>query len=211
MEAYARHKRDRALLDYDDLILRARDLLQGQGAASWVLFKLDGGLDHILIDEAQDTNPEQWDVVRLLAEEFFAGEGPREGPRTVFAVGEAEFDVIPGEFTHPVAKVRDEVIPHGPGGLPRRIALGPVRVDVRDHRPGRGPSQLRSGRTGEEPHQAAQKARPNRLVGVAAPDQADAQRAAPDPVRKNRPPPTGTADLFTRWQRVFAGGNPVKV
>ena len=59
---YERHKAARALLDYDDLILKTRDLLHSPGVAPWVLFKLDGGLDHILIDEAQDTNPEQWQV-----------------------------------------------------------------------------------------------------------------------------------------------------
>ncbi len=103
VEAYARHKRDRALLDYDDLIVHARDLLQGQGAASWVLFKLDGGLDHILIDEAQDTNPEQWEVVRLLADEFFTGEGAREGPRTVFAVGDAKQSIYSFQRADPSA------------------------------------------------------------------------------------------------------------
>ncbi|HKT20007.1 MAG TPA: double-strand break repair helicase AddA, partial [Stellaceae bacterium] len=87
---YAQHKARRALLDYDDLVLKARDLLQRPGIAPWVLFKLDGGLDHILIDEAQDTNPEQWDIVRLIAEEFFTGQGAREVPRTVFAVGDAK-------------------------------------------------------------------------------------------------------------------------
>ncbi|MBT5050687.1 MAG: double-strand break repair helicase AddA, partial [Rhodospirillaceae bacterium] len=88
LDAYESFKRDRGRLDYDDLILRARRLLEQDGGASWVLFKLDGGIDHILIDEAQDTNPDQWAVVRALAEEFFSGLGAREKDRTVFAVGD---------------------------------------------------------------------------------------------------------------------------
>src|SRR3546814_17309542 len=87
VERYRREKENRALLDYDDLILRTAALLREPGVAPWVLFKLDGGLDHILIDEAQDTNPDQWDVVAALAEEFFSGEGARSVCRTVFAVG----------------------------------------------------------------------------------------------------------------------------
>ena len=77
LRAYDARKRLRALLDYDDLVLRRCALLRRPGVAPWVLFKLDGGLDHILIDEAQDTNPEQWEIVAVLAEEFFAGEGAR--------------------------------------------------------------------------------------------------------------------------------------
>src|SRR5207244_1074041 len=72
---YRRQKQRRAALDYDDLILLARDLLRRPGVAPWVLFKLDGGIDHILIDEAQDTNADQWAVVQALAEEFVAGVG----------------------------------------------------------------------------------------------------------------------------------------
>jgi ATP-dependent helicase/nuclease subunit A len=87
---YERHKAARALLDYDDLVLKTRDLLQRPGVAPWVLFKLDGGLDHILIDEAQDTNPEQWQVMQALTDEFFVGEGQRAQCRTVFAVGDAK-------------------------------------------------------------------------------------------------------------------------
>ncbi|MEE4235775.1 MAG: 3'-5' exonuclease, partial [Anderseniella sp.] len=57
-------------------------------AAAWVLYKLDRGIDHILIDEAQDTSPDQWEIIGAIAEEFFAGEGARDAPRTMFAVGD---------------------------------------------------------------------------------------------------------------------------
>lgn len=77
-------------LDYDDLVLLTLRLLRRDGIAPWVLFKLDGGLDHVLIDEAQDTSPEQWELVDLLVEEFFAGEGraARIHQRTLFVVGD---------------------------------------------------------------------------------------------------------------------------
>lgn len=97
MRAYAQEKANRALLDYDDLILKAQDLLRRQGGVSWVLYKLDGGIDHILIDEAQDTSPEQWEVIEALSEEFFAGAGAREelaGPRTVFSVGDEKQSIF---------------------------------------------------------------------------------------------------------------------
>ena len=90
LRAYDAGKRLKGALDFDDLVLTARDLLARPGVAPWVLFKLDGGLDHILIDEAQDTNPEQWEIVAALAEEFFAGEGARDRTRTIFAVGDAK-------------------------------------------------------------------------------------------------------------------------
>ena len=103
LAAYEERKAAHALLDYDDLILGARGLLAREGAASWVLFKLDGGLDHILIDEAQDTNPEQWEVIERISAEFFAGEGAREGPRTVFAVGDAKQSIYSFQRADPEA------------------------------------------------------------------------------------------------------------
>ncbi len=102
--AYETVKTAHAVLDYDDLIIRASILLSESGAAGWVLYKLDGGIDHILIDEAQDTNPEQWQVVKALADEFFAGAGGREAHRTIFAVGDAKQSIFsfqradPAEF-----------------------------------------------------------------------------------------------------------------
>jgi ATP-dependent helicase/nuclease subunit A len=109
--AYERHKAQRAALDYDDLILKTRDLLLGEGelaarAAAWVLFKLDGGLDHILVDEAQDTSPEQWEVVAAVAEEFFAGEGARERPRTLFVVGDLKQSIYSFQGADPDAFLR---------------------------------------------------------------------------------------------------------
>ncbi len=86
--AYARAKNAIGVLDFEDLIERAEALLTAAGAAPWVLYKLDRGIDHILIDEGQDTSPTQWDVLAPLQGEFFVGAGAVEKPRTVFAVGD---------------------------------------------------------------------------------------------------------------------------
>lgn len=85
---YNNFKKLYSKLDYEDLILLTRHLLSDSAVASWVLFKLDGGIDHILIDEAQDTSPNQWDIIKSLSEEFFAGKGTNDRKRTVFAVGD---------------------------------------------------------------------------------------------------------------------------
>jgi len=106
LDAYAADKAAHVLLDFDDLVLKAKDLLRRPGVAPWVLFKLDGGIDHILIDEAQDTNPDQWDVVAALAEEFFVGEGARDRVRTVFAVGDPKQSIFSFQRADP-AKFAD--------------------------------------------------------------------------------------------------------
>ncbi|WP_319825177.1 double-strand break repair helicase AddA [Thalassovita sp.] len=89
LPAYERRKQEKGWLDFDDLILRARDLLTDPAVAAWVLYRLDGGIDHILVDEAQDTSPAQWQVIELLAQEFTSGAGARtDNPRTIFVVGD---------------------------------------------------------------------------------------------------------------------------
>jgi ATP-dependent helicase/nuclease subunit A len=93
-DRYARAKRRRAALDYDDLIVATRRLLESAESAAWVLYKLDGGIDHVLVDEAQDTNPDQWEVIRRLTEEFFVGEGAVDRARTVFAVGDVKQSIF---------------------------------------------------------------------------------------------------------------------
>lgn len=90
VEAYAREKRLRGALDFDDLIDRTRALLTSSNAAEWVLYKLDGGLTHLLLDEAQDTSPAQWALINAIVTEFQAGRGrdDQKDPRTQFVVGD---------------------------------------------------------------------------------------------------------------------------
>lgn len=85
---YEARKAGRGFLDFDDLIHRAANLLSDRSVAAWVLFRLDGGIDHILVDEAQDTSPAQWRVIERLAEEFTAGEGATGRDRRIFVVGD---------------------------------------------------------------------------------------------------------------------------
>ncbi|WP_455481999.1 double-strand break repair helicase AddA [Bartonella sp. B35(2025)] len=88
LKIYEDLKKVNGFLDFNDLIERTLHLLQRQGASQWVQYKLDRGLDHILLDEAQDTNPEQWQIIQLLAQEFFTGHSQRTDTRTLFAVGD---------------------------------------------------------------------------------------------------------------------------
>lgn len=92
---YSRLKAQRGLLDYNDLITRTNDLLAMSEVAQWVAWKLDNGIDHLLIDEAQDTSPAQWKLLRRLVDEFFDAEGAsrhrqdvRDLDRTMFVVGD---------------------------------------------------------------------------------------------------------------------------
>ena len=90
---YQEAKNRRGLLDYDDLIDKTLALLS-EDRAAWVHYKLDQGIDHVLIDEAQDTSPKQWRIVSLLTTEFFVGAGAREIRRTIFAVGDEKQSIF---------------------------------------------------------------------------------------------------------------------
>lgn len=88
VEQYDIYKKQQSKLDYADLIILTKQLLSNTDVAGWVLFKLDGGIDHILLDEAQDTSPDQWEIIQSLSSEFFAGENTADHPRTIFVVGD---------------------------------------------------------------------------------------------------------------------------
>src|ERR1700744_4151064 len=91
---YQREKQERGLLDYDDLIDRTLEMLD-RVSSGWVHYKLDRGVDHVLIDEAQDTSPRQWDILAHIISEFTSGEGARDGvTRTIFAVGDEKQSIF---------------------------------------------------------------------------------------------------------------------
>jgi ATP-dependent helicase/nuclease subunit A len=138
---YTSRKAARGLLDFDDLISRAKGLLTDPALAAWVLYRLDGGIDHILVDEAQDTSPDQWELIEALAAELIAGEGANTRPRTLFVVGDkkqsiysfqgadvAAFDRMRGHFALRLAG--------GPGletsALEHSFRSSPAILDVVD-------------------------------------------------------------------------------
>ena len=85
---YERLKAQRGLLDYDDLVRRTSAMLADGDAAQWVAWKLDNGISHMLLDEAQDTSPAQWRLLRRLADEFFETDSADNPSRTMFVVGD---------------------------------------------------------------------------------------------------------------------------
>ncbi len=113
LSAYEIEKASAGALDFTDLIEKAGALVDSSPAAAWVLYKLDGGIDHILVDEAQDTAPDQWKIVRALSDEFFAGAGTprargRNAPeRTVFVVGDEKQSIYSFQGADP-ARLRLE-------------------------------------------------------------------------------------------------------
>jgi len=120
LRAYQDRKLLRGWLDFDDLIVKARDLLSRSDVASWVLYRLDGGIDHILVDEAQDTNPLQWQVIDLLSQEFTSGEGARPNQqRTMFVVGDKKQSIYsfqgadPREFDRMRERFSERLAPSG--------------------------------------------------------------------------------------------------
>ena len=165
---YAQAKALRGWLDFDDLIRATRRLLTTEKMAQWVLFRLDGGIDHILVDEAQDTSPAQWEIVKTLAAEFAAGEGARpEIARTIFVVGDKKqsiysfqgadpkgFDLMRDHFAARLAEVD---MPFHPGELLYSFRSAPVILSLVDRvangagAPGVGPDVLHKAYHGTRP------------------------------------------------------------
>ncbi|MDP3746514.1 MAG: double-strand break repair helicase AddA [Phenylobacterium sp.] len=111
LEAYRLEKSFSGALDFSDLIEKTRDLVASRPMAAWVLYKLDGGIDHILVDEAQDTAPEQWQIVRALTEEFFSGAGApslRERlERNMFVVGDEKQSIYSFQGARPELLIQE--------------------------------------------------------------------------------------------------------
>ncbi len=130
LAAYEARKQALARLDFDDLISRTIALLEDRAVSPWVLYRLDGGIDHILVDEAQDTSPAQWRVIARLAEEFTAGAGSRPDgvARTLFVVGDPKQSIYSfqgadaREFARMQRHFADRFAASGQELVPRELA-----------------------------------------------------------------------------------------
>lgn len=98
---YETLKQHQNVLDYDDLIQKTKTLLENSDLQPWVLYKLDGGIDHILVDEAQDTNHTQWNIIAAIAKEFFTGASAKEIHRTLFIVGDTKQSIYGFQGANP--------------------------------------------------------------------------------------------------------------
>lgn len=160
---YEAAKTAHGALDFSDLVARTVELLTVRSTAAWVLYKLDGGVDHVLIDEAQDTAPEQWAIMRALTGEFFTIEGT---DRTVFAVGDEKQSIYSFQGARPErlrqeAQVYDSLITEAGGafeGVPLETSYRSTEavltfVDAVFATPERARALV--GETGEIPHHAA--------------------------------------------------------
>ena len=131
---YEAAKAGQGALDFSDLVVRTVELLTKRATSAWVLFKLDGGIEHVLVDEAQDTAPDQWAIFKALTEEFFSGAGaPRPVdeapriPRTVFAVGDEKQSIYSFQGARP-ERLRQEAqtyaaLAHGAGSRFEEVPL----------------------------------------------------------------------------------------
>lgn len=220
--AHFENEKNRAgFLDFGDLIARTAALLRSHPAA-WVLYKLDGGIDHILIDEAQDTAPAQWKIIEALSEEFFAGETARSSTRTLFVVGDVKQSIYSFQGAKPEALLplrhRWEERARGGGAEWRNV---PLNVSFRTTAPlldlvdrvfaGRAPA-LGLDANDAIRHASAREERAARIElwpllgkkksegGNPAGAEAEDAAAADEPPRDDPPAPeTVLAEALARW------------
>jgi ATP-dependent helicase/nuclease subunit A len=189
IDEYGRLKAGREALDFEDLIVKTASLLARSEAARWVQYKLDRGIDHILVDEAQDTNPRQWQVILSLADDFFAGAGASEVTRTLFAVGDEKQSIFSFQGAIPdwFARVQRNVARRARGAAERfedvrlHLSFRSTRVVLKAVDAVFGQAEARSGVCSEEDwpfHTAARHNDPGRVVVwplIEPPEQAEPQ------------------------------------
>ncbi|MEQ8309322.1 MAG: double-strand break repair helicase AddA [Sphingopyxis sp.] len=223
-ESYALAKRDGALADFDDLISIAAALLRLGQFGEWVRFKLDQRTDHILVDEAQDTNTRQWAIVAALASEFFAGAGAKEERvRTLFTVGDRKQAIFGFQGTEPAAfeaaRIRfgewalDGGQPFAAVDLVTNYRSSPAVLDVVDRWIAGGGTELMGLASDEPPHLPFRSAHPGRVelwqplpVGKALAAAEESDEAADDDAGEGTDPLAPANDPASlRLSRAIAG------
>jgi ATP-dependent helicase/nuclease subunit A len=101
IDNYRKLKSGRGFLDFDDLIIVTLNLLQNTEYSAWINYKLDNGIEHILVDEAQDTSTLQWQIIDNLTGDFFVGSTKNESSRTLFVVGDEKQSIFKFQGANP--------------------------------------------------------------------------------------------------------------
>jgi len=111
-------------LDFNDQIILARNLLTRSEVSEWVSYKLDGGIEHVLLDEAQDTSPPQWEIINALSDPFTQDNPDRtlKYPRTLFAVGDEKQSIYSFQGAEP-ERFLDEIKKHSTGDASKAIRM----------------------------------------------------------------------------------------
>ncbi len=170
LHRYNARKAARGVLEFEDLIRKADALLRESDMAQWVLYRLDGGIDHILVDEAQDTSPLQWDIIKALAEEIYAAAAESGPQRTIFVVGDEKQSIFsfqgadPRAFSSVKALLHERLAavqtPMFEGALHYSFRSAPPILALVDKVFGGG---LDAGVAGKISHKAVEEARPGRV------------------------------------------------
>lgn len=115
LESYERMKQQRGVIDFDDQIEKCATLLTRNDIKDWIRYRLDRGIDHMLVDEAQDTSPKQWEIINAITEDFYSGETAADLNRTVFVVGDEKQSIFsfqgaePSEFDRQEKRLKKRV------------------------------------------------------------------------------------------------------
>lgn len=109
---YAAQKAAAHMLDYDDLIEKAVALVEDTQFSPWVLYKLDGEITHLLLDEAQDTAGAGWRLINALTQEFFAGQGVDADTRSLFVVGDEKQSIYGFQGAVPATFIQQADVYH---------------------------------------------------------------------------------------------------
>jgi len=110
LENYSQLKKQNSVLDYNDLIVETNRLLANPDFSNWVKLKMDSSFDHILIDESQDTNHQQWNIIKALSEDFFTGLSSSNKRRSIFIVGDEKQSIYSFQGAEP--NISAEIFAH---------------------------------------------------------------------------------------------------
>ena len=126
---YSTLKQKNGNVDFDDLIDKTVTLLNRADIRDWIRYRLDQGIDHLLVDEAQDTSPAQWEIVNAITEDFHVGEGARQLERTIFVVGDEKQSIFsfqgaePNEFRKQERRLQEKAEAAGSIFHPGKLEL----------------------------------------------------------------------------------------